>query len=272
MTADRVQLAVPLRADPSAPLAGANPLARLGAAAALMLAGFAATDPLTPALLLLAVGVGVPLSGIAPWPLVRRTWPLLLAAFGAGAINALLPAQGAAAPLFEVGPLRPTAESIATGAALGLRVLAVALAGVVAVAPVDPTDLADALMEHARVSPRFALGALAALRLVPLLVADWQTIRLARRARGIDAGRNPVVAVQLFAGGLLALLVAAIRRATRLAVAMESRGLGSRPCRTQARPQPMRRRDWALLAGGFVAAAGATAISMAAGSWRPLFA
>jgi energy-coupling factor transport system permease protein len=266
-----MQLAVPLRADPTATLAGANPLARLGAGAAVMVAGLAAGDLLTPALLLLAVVAAVPLSGMGTWALVRRAWPLLAAALAAGAINALLPADRTGSALLEIGPMRPTPASLATGAALAVRVLAVALAGVVAVAPIDPTDLADALMEHLRVSPRFALGALAALRLVPLLAADWQTIRLARRARGVEAGRNPLAAARLFAGGLLALLVAAIRRATRLALAMESRGLGSRPCRTQARPQPMPRRDWALLGAGIAVAVGATAISVAAGSWRPLF-
>ena len=36
---------------------------------------------------------------------------------------------------------------------------------------------------------------------------EWQTLGLARRARGVDAGRIPLVAVRLFAGKLLSLLV-----------------------------------------------------------------
>jgi energy-coupling factor transport system permease protein len=266
-----VQLGSPLAARTGGPLSRTNPLARLGAALAVMVAGFAAVDPLTPALLLVVVGVAVPLSGIDPRALVRSSWPLLAGAVGAGAFNALLPAADGTPPLLEVGPLRPSAASILTGLSLALRILVVALAGVVAVAAIDPTDLADALIQRLGVSARFALGSLAALRLVPLLAAEWRTIRMARRARGVEAGRNPIVATRLFGGAVLALLVGAIRRGTRLATAMESRGLGSLPCRTTARPQPMRRRDWALLAAGIAAAAGATAVSVVVGFWRPPF-
>ena len=45
-------------------------------------------------------------------------------------------------------------------------------------------DLADALVQRWRVPARFAYGALAALRLLPLLSADWHMIGRARRARG----------------------------------------------------------------------------------------
>ena len=51
-------------------------------------------------------------------------------------------------------------------------------------------------MTRARVSPKVAYGVLAALRLLPLLAADWRTLSLARRARGLDAGRNPVAALR----------------------------------------------------------------------------
>ena len=52
-------------------------------------------------------------------------------------------------------------------------------------------------------------------------------LTLARRARGVDAGRNPVARLRLFASTAFALLVGAIRRGTRLAVAMDARGFDS---------------------------------------------
>src|SRR6185369_11669955 len=92
----------------------------------------------------------------------------------------------------HVGPLRVTSGALLAAASLGLRVLAVALPSVLVFASTDPTDLADALVQQARVSARFAIGALAAWRMLPLLADEWRLVVLARRARGIDAGRNPV--------------------------------------------------------------------------------
>ncbi len=266
-----MQLLTPLTADPSAPLARANPVAKLGAAAILMLACFLAVDPLTPLLVLVVELAAISISGLRAADLLRRSWPLLVAALGIGLANALLPAQASGAQLLVIGPLRLTAGSLVIGLALALRVLGIAFAGALALATTEPTDLADALGQQLHFSPRFAVGALAAVRLLPLLADEWQTISLARRARGVEAGRSPIAAAQLFGGKLLTLLVGAIRRAAGLAMAMEARGFGSRPCRTWARPQRMRRADWLLLGGAALVAVVATALSVASGSWRFLF-
>jgi energy-coupling factor transport system permease protein len=150
-------------------------------------------------------------------------------------------------------------------------VLGIALAGVLAVLATDPTDLADSLQQQLRLSPRLAVGALAAVRLMPTIAQEWQILRLARRARGVSAGRSPVAAVRIAAGQLLSLLVSAIRRATRLATAMEARGFGSRPCRTLARQPRMRRDDWLLIVAAAAVAIAAVGIGLLLGSWRFLF-
>jgi energy-coupling factor transport system permease protein len=80
-----------------------------------------------------------------------------------------------------------------------------------------------------------------------------------------------VAAIRIAAGQLLSLLVSAIRRATRLATAMEARGFGSRPCRTIAREQRMRRDDWLLIAAAAAVAIVAVGIGLVLGSWRFLF-
>ena len=154
------------------------------------------------------------------------------------------------------------------GLALGLRLLGIALSGVVALASTDPTDLADALQQQARLSPRLALGVLAAVRMLPMLAVEWQILGMARRARGVSAGWSPITAARLAFGMLLALLVGAVRRATRLATAMEARGFGLAECRTIARPLRMHARDWILLGLAAGLAAVAVGASVAAGSWR----
>ena len=265
-----MQLMQPLIPAADAPLARANPIAKLAAALVVMVALFLAVDPVTPALVLVAELAAVPLTGIAPGALARRVWPLGLAAVGVGFANALLAAAPGGVPLVEIGPVAITTGSLLIGLALALRVAGIAFVGILALATTDPTDLADALTQQLRVSPRVAVGSLAAFRLLPVFAQEWETLRLARRARGVDAGRSPVAAVRIFFGLTLAMLVAAIRRAIRLATAMEARGLGTRRCRSVARPQRMRATDWGLIAVAVSVGLAATAVSLAAGTWRPL--
>ena len=151
------------------------------------------------------------------------------------------------------------------GVALALRVIGLALPGVLLVASTDPVRLADALTLHWRVPPRFAYGALAALRLVPLLVAEFESVRLARRTRGVEAGRNPVAAARLFAGMAFTLLVGALRRGSRLATAMDARGFDSGVPRTNARGRCCAARDAVFVVGTVVVCAAAIALSVLTG-------
>ena len=244
----------PLRPDPRAPLARANPVAKLAAAAILMAVLFMAGGPLTPAVVLAGVLASIPLTGLAARGLLSRTWPLLLAALSVGILNVLLAPGGR------------DAADVVRGLSLGLRLLGIALSGVLALASTDPTDLADSLQQQARISPRLAIGVLAAVRMLPIMAVEWQILRMARRARGVSAGWSPLAGARLAFGMLLALLVGAVRRATRLATAMEARGFGSAQCRTIARPQRMRLADWGLIAGALLLAAGAAGLSLALGS------
>lgn len=233
---------VPLRPDPRAWLARANPTAKLAAAAFLMAGLFVSTGPLPPALVLAVLLGSIPFTGLGAGNLLSRTWPLLLAALSVGVLNVVLAPAGPSGP----DPVR--------GLALGLRLLGIALSGVLALASTDSTELADSLQQQARLSPRLAIGVLAAIRMLPILAAEWQILGMARRARGVSSDGSPVAAARLAFGMLLALLVGSVRRATRLATAMDARGFGAAPCRTIARRQRMRSADWWLMAGALLLA------------------
>lgn len=265
-----MRLFTPLRPNPEAPLARANPVAKLLAAVVLMAVLFVSVDPITPAIILAGLAASVPFSGVGLRDLLTRCRPILLAAVAVAVLNVLFGPQQSGAAL-RLGPLAIGSESLLAGAALGLRIAAIALSGVLALVTTDPTDLADALIQQARVPPRFAVGALAAARLMPVMAGEWQTLALARRARGVSSGGSPLTAARLAFGRLLAMLVSAIRRGTRLAIAMESRGFGARPCRSVARPQHFVRDDWLLIAAAGALGLGAIAIGLAIGSWRFLF-
>lgn len=242
----------PLRPDPRAPLARGKPMAKIAAAAILMSILFIGSGPVTPAIVLAGIVASLPLTGLGVRTLLARTWPLLLAALSVGLLNVLLAPASAGGPDF------------ANGLGLGLRLLGIALSGVVALATTEPTDLADSLQQQAHLPPRLAIGALAAVRSLPILAIEWQLIGMARRARGVSAGWSPLAAARLAFGKLLALLVGAVRRATRLALAMDARGFGTATRRTIARPQAVRVADWVLLLAA--TALGAAALWIGAGA------
>ena len=265
-----MRLLAPVVPDPGAPLARANPVAKLVAALVLLLALFASLDGVTAAVILAVLVALLPISGLPARALLGRAWLIGLVAVAIALLNVVFAAEQLGPTAIAVGPIRIGAETLANGGGLALRLLAIALAGILATATSDPTETADALIQQARVSPRYAIGVLAALRLLPLLSQEWQTIGMARRARGVEAGRSPIAAVRLLLGRLMALLVGAIRRASRLALAMEARGFGAMPSRTAARPRSMRAGDWGWMVGAVVLAAAAIGISVALGTWRPL--
>jgi energy-coupling factor transport system permease protein len=239
------------------PLSSINPVAQLGAILVLLPVLLISGDLVTPSVVLAAELCLLPAAGLAtPRALLARTWPLLLGAAGVAWVNVAFGDDG---------------SGWLSALGLAVRVLALALPGILLVASTDPVRLADALTLHWRVSTRFAYGALAALRLVPLLATEWQTIRLARRARGVDAGRNPLAHLRLFAGIAFALLVAAVRRGSRLATAMDARGFDAGIPRTNARGSRLRLRDAAFVAGAVAVCAGAVVLSVGTGHWTPVF-
>lgn len=255
--------------DPNRPLARRNPVAKLAAALLFALTMVATLDPVAPAVAIAAQLAVLPLFGVRYRTLARRAWPLVVGAAGI-MVTLILFADQRTGTVLLSGPVPVTTGVLATALGLALRAIAVALPGMLVFASTDPTDLADALIQNAKVPARFAIGALAAFRLVPLLRRNWQTITLARRARGLDAGRNPLARLRLFASTAFALFVGAIRRGTRLAVAMDARGFDAGTPRTAARRQRFTAADAALVAGAAALAGAALTVSALLGTFRPL--
>jgi energy-coupling factor transport system permease protein len=245
MISDRLDLDDPRLASP---LGRVSPVVKL-AIALVWLAGLASTGGIGPPLVLalVAVAAGLTLGRIPPRLLVRALTPLWLAAILIGVSNTVFAAANGdptAAELVRVGPVRIALEAVAGGVALACRVIAIAAVGAVFSLTTDPTRLVDSLVQQARVSPRFAYGALAAYQAIPRFGEDLATLRQARRVRGLRGGWHP--------GLLIGVLVLAIRHGDRMALAMDARAFGSGP-RTFYRPI-----RWSFL--DLVAALGAIAV------------
>ncbi|MDQ1292139.1 MAG: energy-coupling factor transport system permease protein [Actinomycetota bacterium] len=252
--------------DPAAPLARANPAAKLAVSLVLSVALLLTVDVVTAGTALVLEIAALPWCGLSPGALARRAWVLPAGAVPAAWAAAFL-GTDSGATLLVLGPLTLTEGSAQAGAAVALRILAVGLPGVVLLSTTDPTALADSLAQNLHLPHRFVLAGLAGLSMFGILAEEGQTLRLARRARGLGGG-GPLSRLRSLFGVVFALLVVSLRRATVLATAMEARGFGASPHRTWARPSPFTRSDTAFCLGGLALALLATAAGTATGSWH----
>jgi energy-coupling factor transport system permease protein len=265
-----MRLLAPL-ADPASPLSRRNALAKLAATMLLTFVLLASVDPVTPAVAIALELALVPLTGIGYAALAARAWPVLTSTVGVFVFTVVFSTHRGGTHWLDAGPLHVSTDGLLAGLGLALRVVAVVLPGLAVFATTDATELADSLVQQLRVPARFAIGALAAFRLMPLLADEWDRLMMARRARGIDAGRNPAARLRLFASAMFALLVSAIRRGTRLATAMDARGFDAGTPRTVARPQRFTAADAGVVLVAAAVAATALAVSVLTGAYRPLF-
>ena len=168
----------------------------------------------------------------------------------------------------EWGLVHVTELSVSLAWAVILRVLAIALPVVLLSADVDPTDLGDGLAQVLRLPERFVIGTVAALRMLTLLRDDLDAMRRSRRARGIaDQGK-----IKYWFSLSFGLLVMSLRRAGKLATAMEARGFGGPRKRSWARESKLHSRDWAVMAVCLAVALAALALAWATGYLRPVWA
>lgn len=249
---------------PSAP--SINPAAKLIAAALLALCLVLTLDAVSATTAIVLEFLLLPLLRIPPRAFWLRTVPIWIAAPLTGLTIALY-GQPSGRVWFEWLLIRVTDGSLELALATVLRVIAIALPAVALFITVDPTDLADGLAQTLRLPSRFVLGALAGTRLIGLALADWRSVSLARRARGVG-DRNAFA--RLFGTGF-ALLVLSIRRGSTLATAMEGRGFGAPIQRTWARPARWGAREWAVVAIGLGIGLLSLAAAVLAGTWRLIF-
>ena len=232
-----------------------SPLTKL-AIALVWLAGLAiTTQPWPPiAIALIALWAGIVLGRIPEATLARAIAPLWTVALVVTVSNTVFGAANldpTANEILRLGPLRITGPALATGLALGLRVVAIASVGAVFALTTDATRLVDALVQQAGLSERFAYGAFAAYQAVPTFAEDLATMRQARRIRGLRGTWHPRL--------LIGLLVLAIRHGDRMALAMDARAFGSGP-RSRYREVRWSALDPGLAICGLAALAGALAL------------
>lgn len=111
----------------------------------------------------------------------------------------------------------------------------------------SPDHLGLAL-EQSRVPYEFAFAFTTAVRFVPVLAEEAQTIMDAQKARGLELEKgNFMKRIRNYIPVLIPLIVSAIRRSLELAEAMESRAWGATKKRTNLYALKLHKGDWILL-------------------------
>lgn len=248
-------------------IAAMNPLTRFICALLIGIPLFFELDVMSASVAILVELAVAAAIGISPWKVARYTWFIWLAAIGS-TTSVLLYGHDMTPPVYvEWGLIHITHGTVTLAVATGLRVIAIAMPSIVLAIGMDPTDLADALVQVMKLSPRFVYGALASMRMISLLFQDWQAIGRSRRSRGIGDGN----AAARIAGQSFSLLVMSIRRATRLATAMEARGFGAPAARSYARISRMRRMDYIACLIALIVPSIAIGVAVLTGYWHFAF-
>jgi energy-coupling factor transport system permease protein len=241
-----------------------NPTVKLGVLLVVSGALLFVFDPWTPAILYLLALVGVRLGGRTPWRVLAIAHvPFVLFAFSLFTVN-VVARRGE--PIWSWGVFDLTQEGIVVGSSLALRTLVIGTGSIAFVLTTDGTRLMTSLHQQLRLSPRLTYAVLAGYRLLEQLPAEWQTIRMAQAVR--VTGRRPGTlprSPRILTRAAFGLLVTALRRGERIAIALETRGLGRGP-RTVFRPVPLERDDW-LFAAGVLSCYTAVYLLAAAAGW-----
>ncbi len=141
-----------------------------------------------------------------------------------------------------------TAAAVENSAAMTLRFVVLVESFSVFFLTTSPDHLGLAL-EQSRVPYEFAFAFTTAVRFVPVLAEEAQTIMDAQKARGLELEKGGILKrIRNYVPVLIPLIVSAIRRSLELAEAMESRAWGATKKRTNLYALKLNRGDFALLA------------------------
>jgi len=148
-------------------------------------------------------------------------------------------------------------EMVLYALALTLRFIVLVTSFSVFFLTTSPDKLSLAL-EKARIPFEFNFAFITAIRFVPVLADEAQSIIDAQRSRGLELERGNFLArIRKYVPILLPLIINSIRRSLDQAEAMESRAFGAAARRTNLYELKMNRRDYAVLAVSALALAAA---------------
>ncbi|MDQ0206106.1 energy-coupling factor transporter transmembrane component T family protein [Alkalicoccobacillus murimartini] len=124
---------------------------------------------------------------------------------------------------FKWGIFHVTEESFYRGVHLGFRALSFAVLGMIFALTTKPVLLFYSLMQQLKVPSKYAYSFLASIRIIPIMIEEFQTLRHALVIRQAVPEKGIKSIYKKLAFFSVPLLAQSIRRAQRIAVAMEAK-------------------------------------------------
>lgn len=121
------------------------------------------------------------------------------------------------------GLVHITEESFFRGLHIGLRAVVFAILGLIFAFTTRPVYLFYSLMQQLKVKPKYAYSFMAAIRILPIMLEEFQTLRYALKVRGVVEQKGLKAIFSKLKAYSIPLLSQCIRRAHRIAVAMEAK-------------------------------------------------
>ncbi|HSR11048.1 MAG TPA: energy-coupling factor transporter transmembrane component T [Thermodesulfobacteriota bacterium] len=149
---------------------------------------------------------------------------------------------------FSRGPLVVSRESFLYGVAMGLRLDAFVMTGLLLLSTTRNEELTNGLIRLGVPYP-LAFAFSTSLRLIPTLAGAGATIIQAQSARGLDLESGNIFRrIGKFIPQAVPLFLYAVRYTNQLAIALESRGFSPGSKRTFYYEPRMGKSDWAVIA------------------------
>jgi energy-coupling factor transport system permease protein len=148
----------------------------------------------------------------------------------------------------RLGLLHFTDKGLIVGLALCFRIMTIGVASILFVATTEPNDLILSLIQQCRLSPGIAYGVLTAFRFLPAMEADLALINAAHRLRNAQQ-KKWYLKKNTWYRNAIPLLAVNIRKAERVALAMEARGFENNAPRTYYKTILWRPQDTVLIFG-----------------------
>jgi len=242
-----------------------DPRFKIVIAVVYMLVIFLAREPAGLGLVIAFLMLSVGLSEIPVGTLTKSLRPVMFFVLFTFVVNLAFIRSGDI--LAQLGPLSVTQGGLSTASFMTARLLALFVSTALLGFTTSPVDLADGM--EGLLSPLERVGVPAhelammmsiALRFVPILVTEKDTIMKAQMARGADFETgNLINRTKAIVPVLTPLFLSAFRHAEELAMAMESRCYHGKHGRTRMKTLRAGARDWAaavalvVLTGALVA-------------------
>jgi energy-coupling factor transport system permease protein len=188
---------------------------------------------------------------------IRWVWKITLPTMSMIALLWVISYPGQGTPWLAFWFVRITAQNLAQGVAVALRIEALALFIFLWLFTTEQTTLVHGLVAWG-LPYAWGLTLAMALRYLPTMASILRMISDAQQARALDLSKgSPLQRARAYLPIIVAMLITALRAAENLSRALESRAFGAPGRkRTMFHELHLRRRDSALIVGSIVLAAG----------------